>query len=215
MGRRGFKACQHCDVEIAAASKTCSACGHQQPSKQKITITGAGISPVQTRRFELLKNVHVKSPDAESCRPTSKRNLGLSSRYVAGRTLATVGSDHEPDDGDPGTYESMHRSRDHPPQLAHLQPQLTPVSRVPLRLHGETSLQQCIRALQLTEHRCVLVAENSRGASCYAVAGYDLGAMGDLSILVSRASQAIWCSLFSVWTCYETIARDFWSTKEH
>lgn len=147
-------------------------------------------SPLQWKRIGLRPAMLIRTPDARAQRKPARRATGQGSRRTAGRDHSTVVEDHRSGSSIP---EGDQLPTDHADQMrddSQHKKAVSPVSRVPLRWHSESSVQQYAKGLQLSEHRWVLVGEDIRGAYLCAVAGYDCGTTGDICIIVWTKSLA-------------------------
>ena len=185
---RGRKRCQGCSEDVAAASKQCPNCGlalQKGPLDPQENTYG---SPVQMKRMGLRTAILIRTPDARVERERTRRVTGQGNRSTAGRGHPTVAEHLSSGSSIP---EGDQLSPYHADQMGHDSQQqgaVSPVSRVPLRWHSTDPVQQYVRGLQLSQHRCVLVGDNIRGAYLYAVAGYDCTNTGNICIVVRSKS---------------------------
>ena len=189
---RGRKRCQGCSEEVAAANKQCPNCGLALQKGLEDSQGSAYGSPVQMKRMGLRTAILIRTPDARVQREPSRRATGQGNRSTASGDHSPVTEDRSSGSSIPEGYQL---SPDYADQMEHDSQQkaaVSPVSRVPLRWHSNNPVEQYVRGLQMSQHRCVLVGDNIRGAYLYAVAGYDCTNTGNICIVV-RSKSLISC----------------------
>ena len=184
---KGRKTCPRCSKGVAAASKRCQHCGQALQKRLQDNQGDSCGSPRHVTLIDLRTATLIRTPDARAHTAPIRRATGRSTRNRAGEDLLTFTDDNSSGDGVPGgaTPDFTDQMQDE------IQPEaVCPVSRIPLRWQGESPVQQYVRGLQLSQHRCVLAGDSTRGAYLYAVAGYDRSNTGDICIMVRTESPA-------------------------
>ena len=181
---RGRKRCQGCSEEVAAASKQCPNCNQALQKGLEDRQGDTFDSPVQMKRLGLRPAILIQTPDARVQRQPSRRAMGQGHRSVAGGSHSIVAEDHSSGSSIPEGDQFSPHYADQMGEDPQQREAVSPVSGVPLRWQSDNPVQQYVRGLQLSQHRCVLVGENIRGAYLYGVAGYDCTNTGDISIVV-------------------------------
>ena len=184
---KGRKTCPCCSEEVAAASKRSQRCGQALQKRSQDNQGDPCGSPVHVTSLDMRTATLIRTPHARAQTAPNSRATGRSTRTRAGEDFLTFADDNSSGDGVPGgaTPEFTDQMQDETQPEA-----VSPVSRIPLRWQGESPVQQYVRGLQLSQHRYVLVGDNSRGTYLYAVAGNDCSNIGDICIMVRTESPA-------------------------